>query len=283
MPTFRLITRLLTTLCVLVPVVALAQAPDGWTVPRTADGRPDLQGVWANNNITPLERPEQWAGKRTLSDEELAELQAATSRVTASGNDAQFGDQLVLKALANIENADSYDTTGNYNQFWMADRDFTNRTSLVIQPSNGRIPPLTEEAQQRQAGARAYREAHPADGPEDRPLGERCANFGIPRIGAGYNSYVQIVQASTHIALVQEMAHDARIVPLDERPAVDDDIRLWHGDSRGWWEGDTLVVENARTTRRSRTFMGASDASRDLIERFTRVWARRSSGMGGHG
>ena len=150
------IALLVTTVLFLAPVVVSAQTVADWTAPRTSDGRPDLQGVWANNNITPLERPEQWAGKDRLSAEELSELQAATARVTASGNDAQFGDQLVLKALADIEDADSYDTTGNYNQFWMADRDFTNRTSLVVRPADGRIPPLTEQATERQAAARAH-------------------------------------------------------------------------------------------------------------------------------
>ena len=111
---------------------AFGQASDGqWVVPRTSDGHPDLQGVWANNNITPLERPEAWADKAELSDEELAALRASAASAVGDG-DALFGDQLVLAAIQGIE-ATSYDpTTGNYNQFWIADRDFTNQTSLVV-------------------------------------------------------------------------------------------------------------------------------------------------------
>ena len=136
-------------LVALAPVPAVAQASeDGWTVSRTPDGQPDLGGVWANNSVTPLERPDVWVGKTTLTDEDLAELKAAAAEVTASGLDAQFGDQLVQAALAGISDADSYDTTGNYNQFWLADRNFDhNRTSLIIDPTDGKIPPRTSDAE----------------------------------------------------------------------------------------------------------------------------------------
>ena len=120
-----------------VPVVGQSvSGTESWVAPRTVDGHPDLQGVWANNNATPLERPPEWADKERLTDEELAELQRAAADVVSSGNDAQFGDQLVLAALAQIKDADSYDTTGNYNQFWMVDRDFTHQTSLVVELVN---------------------------------------------------------------------------------------------------------------------------------------------------
>ena len=146
---------------------------------------PGLAGVWANNNATPLERPDEWAGKERLTDEELANVMAAAARVVESGENAQFGDQLILAALAELRDAPSYDSTGNYNQFWMADRDFSHQTSLVIDPPDGQVPELTADAVARAEARRGYLEEHPADGPEDRQLGERCANFGVPRIGAG--------------------------------------------------------------------------------------------------
>ena len=249
---------------------ALAQdAPAGWTVPRTVDGTPDLQGVWANNSVTPLERPPQWAGKARLTDEELAELKVAAAAVVASGLDAQFGDQLVLKALEGLTDAGSYDTTGNYNQFWMVDRDFTHQTSLVIDPPDGQVPDVTEAATRRSQERRAYLREHPADGPEDRPPGERCANFGVPRLGAGYNSYLQIFQTPSHAAILKEMAHDVNLVSLDGTAHAPDGVRFWNGDSRGRWEGDTLVVESANFSSKS-SFRGSSDGLH-LVERYTRV------------
>ncbi len=266
----HIVVGLVLTMVTISPVLASAQVvPDGWVVPRTADGKPDLQGVWANNNITPLERPEQWRGKDRLTDEELAELQASASRVVASGLDAQFGDQLVLKALAGLTDADSYDTTGNYNQFWMVDRDFTHQTSLVVDPADGQVPELTRAAQQRVAQAAAYRDSHPADGPEDRPLGERCANFGVPRLGAGYNSYLQVFQTSQHVAIFKEMAHDVKLIPVDGTPHAPEAVGLWNGDSRGRWEGDTLVVETSNFSAKS-SFRSASEHLH-LVERYTRV------------
>ena len=155
-------------------------------------------------------------------------MKASAARVTESGLDAVFGDQLINAAIAGIADADSYDPpTGNYNQFWLVDRDISSQTSLVIDPPEGRIPPLTEAASRAGEAARAYRRDHPADGPEDRSLGERCANFGVPRLGAGYNSYTQIFQTPGHVALYAEMAHDVRVIPMDRRPALDDGVRQW--------------------------------------------------------
>ena len=197
--------RTLWTVGCLVPALVLggAHAPAtagqgsdaNWTLPRTPDGHPDLQGVWANNNITPLERPEAWADKAELTDEEVAALQVAAANAVGDG-DALFGDQLVLAAIEGIE-ATSYDpTTGNYNQFWIADRDFTRQTSLVIDPPNGRVPDVTPEAREQLRAAAQYRRDHPADSYTDRPLSERCVTYGVPRLGAGYNSYYQIFQSA---------------------------------------------------------------------------------------
>ena len=188
-------------------------------------------------------------------------MKVAAAAVVASGLDAQFGDQLVLKALEGLTDAGSYDTTGNYNQFWMVDRDFTHQTSLVVAPADGQIPDVTEAATRRSEERRAYLRAHPADGPEDRPLGERCANFGVPRLGAGYNSYLQIFQTPSHAAILKEMAHDVNLVSLDGTAHAPDGVRFWNGDSRGRWEGDTLVVETTNLP----------ESNRVVEERFTRV------------
>ena len=268
----------LTTVGLIMAALLVAPAPvtgqggpdtNGWALPRTADGQPDFSGVWANNSVTPLERPPEWAGKTQLSDEELAELKVAAARVVESGLDAQFGDQLVLKALAGLKDADSYDVTGNYNQFWMVDREFTHQTSLVIDPPDGQVPALTAAATERAAERRAYRRAHPADGPEDRSLGERCANFGVPRLGAGYNSYLQIFQTPEHVAVYREMAHDVQLIRLDGASHAPDRVRQWNGDARGRWEGDTLVVETTNFSPRS-SFRGAAEHLH-LVERYTRV------------
>ena len=259
------------TLVSLGPAPAAAQTPSaGWTVPRTPDGQPDLQGVWANNSVTPLERPEAWTGKTTLTDEDLAELKASAAAVIASGLDAQFGDQLVLAALAGLGDADSYDTTGNYNQFWLADRNFDhNRTSLVVDPADGKIPARTPDARRAGRGVPPPIIAPKADSWADRPLSERCLTFGVPNLLAGYNSYYQIIQGRDHVVILLEMIHDARIIPIDGPAIVNDQIRQLHGDSRGHWDGDTLVVETTNYSDLG-VFWSAGEGFR-LTERFTRV------------
>ncbi len=253
---------LITGLLALGAAPAVAQeAPEGWTLPRTVNGDPDLQGVWANNNATPLERPEAWAGKSRLTPEELAELETAAQQAVDDG-DALFGDQLVLAAIERTQ-AESYDpTTGNYNQFWIADRNFNDRTSLVVDPADGKIPDLTAEGQTRRAALRAHREAHPADTYTDRPLSERCVTYGVPRLGAGYNSYYQVFQSADHIVVYMEMNHDARVIPIGDKPHASDRIRQLHGDSRAHWEGDTLVIETTNYSNAS-NFMGAREHAGD--------------------
>jgi hypothetical protein len=172
----------------------------------------------------------------------------------------------------------SYDpTTGNYNQFWMAERDWDNRTSLITDPADGQMPPLTPEAQARRGGRGRGRAVvvegsesgprGPADGPEDRPLSERCISYGSPRTGAGYNSYFQIVQSPETVVILQELIHDARIVPIGNKPHLPSNVRQLHGDSRGRWDGDSLVVE---TTNYQNGFQG-SGPNVKLTERYTRV------------
>ena len=238
---------------------------------RTPDGRPNLQGVWANNTVTPLQRPKQWEGKTTLTDAEVAELQRVSQQIYDNNGDAQFGDGLILAILEKITRPGSYDPgTGNYNQFWLVGRDWHDRrTSLITDPSDGKMPAMTPEAQKRMAAMAEHRKAHQFDDPEMIPLGERCVHFGTPRTLAGYNSYLQIVQTPTHVMIMNEMAHDARIVPLDGRPSAGRDVRPWNGESRGRWEGDTLVIETKNLSPKSE-FMGATEHLQ-LTERFTRA------------
>ena len=249
-------------------------APAGWKVPRTSDGRPDLRGVWGNNSVTPMTRPTQWKDKAALTDAELDELKTMAATFVDQGGDAIFGNFIQQMLDAKDQGAFkqiSYDpTTGNYNQFWMADREWDNRTSLLTSPANGQFPPLTPEGEARRAeraAAAATRTRGPADGPEDRPLSERCISYGAPRIGANYNSYVQILQSPTATVLLQEMIHDARVVPMTPGSHLPAHIRQLHGDPRGRWDGDTLVVE---TTNYINGFLG-STPDVTLTERYTRV------------
>ena len=242
-----------------------------YTVPRNALGQPDLEGVWTNNSITPLQRPAGWAGRALLTDAEVAQLQKAASKLE-EGGDALFGDELVLDALEGKQQSASHDTeTGNYNGFWLPSRDVDNRTSLIIDPADGRIPPETPAAQARRAALAEQRRLHPADGPESRGLSERCLTFGVPRFQAAYSSVYQIVQSTTHVVFRMETIHDARIIPIDGRPHVSDAIRQWTGDSRGHWDGDTLVVETKGFSPKT-PFMGVS-SDLHLVERFTRISA----------
>jgi hypothetical protein len=259
-----------TAIATLTAITVQGQAK--YSPPRTADGRPDLQGNWTNNSVTPLERPKAWAGKLVLNDAELAELRRLTTEVTEDGGDAQFGDSIIENALAGIKNPTSTDSgTGNYNQFWLVERTVEDRrTSLLTDPADGRLPPLTEAARARQEAAAAQRgRGRRLDNPEDRGLGERCVNFGVPKMGAGYNSYYQIVQTPGHVVFMSEMAHDARIIPVDSRPHVNKNVRLWNGDPRGRWEGDTFVVESTNFSTKSE-FRGSRE-NLHLVERFTRV------------
>ena len=252
-----------------IPLVSRAQSKK-WTTGRTVDGQPDLQGVWSNNLATPLQRPAQWAGKATLTDVELDDLKRAAAEVIEGDGDAQFGDALVLAALEHVRNAVSSDPgTGNYNQFWVAEREFENRTSLITDPPDGRLPPYTPEALKRRADAAEERKLHPADSFASRGLSERCITWGVPRVQAAYNSHFQILQTRTHFVFYGEMAHDARIIPIDGRPHLPAAVRGWLGDSRGHWEGDTMVVETENFSAKT-NFQGANEHLR-LVERFTRA------------
>ena len=255
-------------------------ASSAWHVPRTLDGHPDLQGVWVNNSVTPMTRPTQWKDKTELTEQELAELQRLVAEHLDQGADAVFADQFIQRALelhsTGKYNQKSYDVgTGNYNNFWIAERDWDTRTSLITDPPDGQFPPLTAEGQARRKAGSQRRlvtaEGGPAgraDGPEDRSLSERCITRGVPYTQAAYNSYFQIVQSASTIVILQETIHDARLVPItDAASHLPASVRLWTGDSRGRWDGDTFVVE---TTNFREGFQGSTPNVK-LTERFTRV------------
>ena len=242
-----------------------------WTVPRTADGQPDLQGVWLNTSATPFERPEALAGRQFLTDDEVAELSRRANRIFKENDaDLAIGDGLYLAALADV---DAFRRRGaNRSSNFMVDREFDNRTSLIVDPPDGKLPALMPAAVERLAAITA-RDLDPA-GPEDLNPRARCVTPGMPRIGPGPRGdplygYYQIFQSPGYFVLMMETNHDARIVRLDGSPPLSPRIRQWHGDSRGRWDGDTLVIETANFSSRS-NFLGAAE-NLDLVERFTRV------------
>jgi hypothetical protein len=254
------------------PVGAKAEKP--WTPPLAPDGHPDLQGVWLSNSATPLERPKALEGRQALTDDEVAELKKRAARLFADGNnDFAGGDNVFLTALADPAQYKSPGrTTGGSVE--MVEREFNNRTSLIVDPPDGKIPPLTAEAQQRRAAAARAARLPPA-GPEDLRSDVRCITFGTPRVGGNYGagpySYYQILQAPGYVVFLTEAIHEARIIPLDGRPRLPQRIGQWNGDSRGRWEGKTLVVETANFSPGS-TFIGSAEHLH-LVERFTRVAA----------
>jgi hypothetical protein len=240
--------------------LACSQGPD-FSAPRLPDGQPDLQGVWTNATITPFERPPELADKAFFTAEEA---QAYEQRIVGARTDAppQPGD------------------VGNYNQVWFDQGTRivkTLRTSLVVDPPDGRVP-VRPEAEAK----RAYDLAHVADSYEHMSLWDRCITRGVPAgmFPAGYNNAYQITQVPGYVVISYEMIHESRIIPLDGRAHVDASIRLWNGDSRGHWEGDTLVVDTTNFNGRGQISTSAaggrmrgipqSDAAH-VVERFTRT------------
>lgn len=227
--------------------------PKGWTVPRTPDGVPDFQGVWTNVTITPVQRPANFASKEFLSEAEAQAYERETVARNATDSISQ-----------------------SYDNFWF-DRGNqivpTMRTSLIVDPADGRVPALSDYGRQlQQERAAARRERGSADGPESRSLAERCIVWptgGPPMMPSFYNNNYRIVQGPGYVAIVVEMIHDARIIPTDGRAHLPSDIRLWMGDPVGHWEGDTLVVETTNFTNDA-PFNGSSKDMR-LIEKFRRV------------
>jgi len=235
-----------------------------WTpASRTPDGQPDIQGFWNYQTATPLERPKEFANKEFLTPEEAAKVEA--------------------KALADSDNevltgAPERGDPGTYNNFWN-DKGLlvvpTRRTSLIVDTPDGKMPPLTPEAQKKRAANIAYRRAHPADTWVERGPNERCLSRPIPRILSSYKMGVQILQVPGYVVVHYEYFHDTRIIPLDGRRHLDKSIQQWTGDSRGHWEGNTLVVDvtnfNEGETEIVRSVQGLDQKTLHLTERFTRV------------
>ena len=233
--------------------------------PRTAYGDPDIQGIWSNASIIPLERPKELEGKQFFTPEDMASYEAKVFQRSSRERPQPAGQ------------------VGTYNDFWWdadSKRAPNFHTSLIVDPPDGKVPRLTAEAQQRVDADRAYAREHPADGPEDRPLMERCLLFpmtGPPMLPSFYDNHqygpltvnYQIVQAPGYVTILVEVNHDMRIIPLDDRPHLPRNLRQWMGDSRGHWEGNTLVVDTTNFTA-STKFRGA-DENLHLTEHFTRT------------
>ena len=232
---------------------------DPGTPPRTPWGVPDLRGIWDYRTLTPLQRPEELAGKEFLTDEEAAEFKETRFELLGGRANAISGDWWDFEAEL------------------IADK----RTSLIVDPLDGRIPPFTPEAREQLEAHEEAHSKHPADSWEDQRLADRCIlgyTAGPPILPVfPVNNNVQIFQTPRYVALLNEMIHDVRIVPLDGRPHIGEDIRQWHGDSRGRWDGDTLVVDTTNFTDLSHFWWGGHSAWRasrptlHLVERFTRV------------
>ena len=245
---------------VLVPALQPGLAGQVWQTPRTSWGHADLSGTWSTATITPLERPAELAGKASFTAAEAADYERVV--VERTNRDQRPGD-----AAADVARA--------YNDFWWDSGTRvvpTRRTSLVVDPPDGRVPALTTAAQQRQAALAEARQLRgPADHPEDRNLWERCLTRGLPTamLPQVYNNNYQIVQTTDHVVILAEMIHDARVIPLDGRPHLPAHLRAWMGDSVGRWDGDTLVVETTNFTDKT-NYRGSTDQLR-LVERFTRT------------
>ena len=244
-----------------------------WKAPRTADGHPDLQGVWANNIATPLERPKELEGRASLTDQEVAALRKKAHELFGGNSDAAFGDTVYRTVWANVNGTASGfksvdGETGDYSSVWTVEREWENRTSLITDPPDGRLPAFTADAQKRRAANAAAKTRLP-DGPEDRLLQERCITYGSPQLTAGYQSYSQIVQNANTVMIRTEMIHDVRVIPLDGRPQLPSTVQNWLGDSSGHWEGDTLVIDT--TNYKPQSFMSSSSEQLHVTERLTRT------------
>ena len=287
--TFRVSARVTVALALAIPLAAAGQTR---SQPRTPDGRPDLQGVWDFRTVTPLERPEDLSDRAFLTEEEAAEIETGA---TERRNVGLAPSEVRTEPLpAGGEGAAGGQAVGGYNEFWF-DRGTNvagNQTSLIIDPSDGRLPALTPRGESlHQIGSpfedlpmsrpvRVRTVGAGVDHPEDRGLAERCLvgfNAGPPMIQGGYNNYMQLFQTPDTVVIYNEMVHDARIVPLDDRPQISNKIQQWTGQSRGHWDGDTLVIVTTNLSDlrasyepSSRVAIGTG-STMTLTERFRRL------------
>ena len=258
------------------PAVSQAQTAQG-DVPRTPDGKPSLQGVWTSGTLTDLERPEEYGDQAFLTEEDVAALEREASQDKAVSLSQSFVpnvDSATGRPLDQIQPGQQFGV-GTYNpQYFDGGTriSLSRRTSLVVDPPDGRIPYRSETHQyQREYGAPPY------DSHVDLDTGERCLGDGtLETLWFGYNPNHHIVQTADHVVILHEMYRERRIIPIDAGPHVDADIRQWNGDIRGHWEGDTLVVESRnfpdrwREDRFNEIWRGPSDTL-NLVERFTRI------------
>ena len=244
-----------------------------YKAPRAADGHADISGVWSNNTATPLQRPKELADKEFLTQQEVTGLKREADKLFQNGaSDAAFGDSVFNAALANYLGKQkgfvSRDGgTGDYSSIWTINRDWTNRTSRIVDPPDGRLPAMTPEAMKAAAlrrgnGDEGQLVVRRPDSYENVSLGVRCITMGAPRTSAGYNSYLQIFQSGNTVAIQEEMLHNDRIVRLDGSPHPPANVTFWNGDSRGHWEGDTLVVDTTNYRQ---------NPQRHVVERFQRT------------
>ena len=247
-----------------LPIAAQSKAP---TPSRTPDGKPNLAGIYSFSTITPLQRPEALAGKAALSDEEAAAFEAAENkRLNRDLFDPEKGQPSAGYAPR------AQGGVLSYNEFWYergSKLTGDKRTSLIVDPPSGTIP-LTDAARRRVAAMRQLSDSGLGDSYADRPLADRCLqgfNSGPPMTPGAYNNNVQILQSPGYVVIVNEMVHNTRIIPTDGRPHTK--LRQWSGDSRGHWEGDTLVVDTINFRRE--TSLQGSTANTHVIERFTRL------------
>ena len=273
----RLLFLLLIVAAAMPAVVAQqrnSQPSTAWTPPRAIDGHPSLEGVWENNSATPLERPAQLKDKPRLTDAELADMERRAKALFSPAAEATFGDTLYQTLLAN-RTPTGLGSTGSYSQNWLPDRYFEHRTSLIVDPPDGRLPPATPQGA-RSRTALVARFGRPAASAQDMTLPDRCVHYGFPDLFAAYMSVYRIVQTPDYVAIQMEKIHDTRIIPLDGRPHISSTMRQYLGDSRGRWDGDTLVVETTNFHPNGNPMGGyftLSDENLRLVERFRRTAA----------